>query len=174
MMDIAGKTSQPIGHYVFCQSHVAECSVKTSGDPRVHLTPKKWNELVAVNSMVNRQIKEATDEQIYGRPEVWAYPDKIGEGDCEDLVLLKRRDLIQRGWPTGALLITVVRQKNGDGHAVLTVVTDRGDLVLDNIHERVLLWNQTGYDYIKRQSEYDSGQWVAIGDSSGVAVGSLR
>ena len=99
--------------------------------------------------------------KIYGRPEFWAYPDKIGEGDCEDLALLKRRDLIKKGWPTGALLITVVRQRNGEGHAVLTVLTDRGDLVLDNLNPRVLVWNATDYEYVKRQSEYDSGQWVA-------------
>ncbi len=174
MMSITGRTSQPIGHYVFCQSHAAECSVRTPRDPRVKLTPTKWNQLVAVNAEVNRDIKEATDEQIYGRPEWWAYPDKIGEGDCEDLVLLKRRDLIKEGWPTGALLITVVRQKNGDGHAVLTVLTDRGDLVLDNLNPRVLVWDRTDYAYLKRQSEYDSGQWVSIGGASGVEVGSVR
>jgi predicted transglutaminase-like cysteine proteinase len=174
MMDITGRTSQPIGHFVFCQSHVAECAVRSRRDPRVRLTPRKWNELVAVNAEVNRQIMPATDEEIYGRPEVWAYPDKIGEGDCEDLVLLKRRDLIKEGWPTGALLITVVRQKNGDGHAVLTVLTDRGDLVLDNLNARILLWTATAYEYIKRQSEYDSGEWVGIDDASGIAVGSVN
>jgi predicted transglutaminase-like cysteine proteinase len=174
MMDITGKTSQPIGHYAFCQGHVAECLVNSRRDPRVRLTPKKWNQLVAVNAEVNRDITSATDEEIYGRPEVWAYPDKIGEGDCEDLVLLKRRALITDGWPPGALLITVVRQRNGDGHAVLTVLTDRGDLVLDNLNSRVLVWNATNYEYVKRQSEYNSGQWVSIDDSSGIAVGSLR
>ena len=174
MMNITGKTSQPIGHYVFCQSHVAECAVRTRYNPRVRLTPKKWNQLVGVNGEVNRDIKQATDEEIYGRPEVWAYPDKIGEGDCEDFVLLKRRDLIKDGWPTGALLITVVRQRNGDGHAVLTVLTDRGDLVLDNLNPRVLVWNNTDYEYVKRQSEYDSGQWVRIDDGSSIAVGSVR
>ena len=173
-MDITGKTSQPIGHYEFCRSHSAECSVKNRRDPRVRLTPAKWNELVAVNAEVNRQITAATDETVYGRPEVWAYPDKIGEGDCEDLALLKRRDLIKQGWPAGALLITVVRQQNGDGHAVLTVLTDRGDLVLDNLNPRVLVWNATNYEYVKRQSEYDSGQWVSIDDGGGIAVGSLH
>ncbi len=174
MMEITGRTSQPIGHFEFCQDHVAECSVHSRGNPRVHLTPTKWNQLVKVNAGVNQQIMPATDEEIYGRPEVWAYPDKIGEGDCEDLVLLKRRDLIQDGWPTGALLITVVRQRNGDGHAVLTVLTDRGDLVLDSLNPRVLVWNATGYEYVKRQSEYDSGQWVGIDDASGLAVGSMN
>ena len=90
-------------------------------------------------------------------------PDR--KGDCEDFVLLKRRDLIDKGWPVGALLITVVRQQNGDGHAVLTVLTDRGDLVLDNLEPRVKLWSQTDYQYVKRQSEFDTGKWVAIDDA---------
>ncbi len=173
MMTTTGKTTQPIGHYEFCQSHVAECAVRSRRDARVHLTPSLWNQLVTVNATVNREIAPATDEQVYGVPEYWAYPDKIGKGDCEDLVLLKRRDLIKKGWPTGALLITVVRQRNGDGHAVLTVLTDRGDLVLDNLNPRVLVWSETDYDYIKRQSEFDSGQWVGIEDNGNIAVGSL-
>ena len=56
------------------------------------------------------------------------YPDVAG--DCEDLVLQKRRLLVQAGWPISSLLITVARQANGDGHAVLTVLTDRGDVIL--------------------------------------------
>ena len=175
IMPTTGQTSQPIGHYDFCQRHKAECDVRTSHDPRVRLTPEKWNQLVLVNAEVNQEIREATDKQIYGVPEYWAYPDKIGRGDCEDLVLLKRRDLIKLGWPVGSLLITVVRQQNGDGHAVLTVATDRGDLVLDNMEQRILLWDETNYEYLKRQSEYDSGQWVGIDHAgSGVAVGSVR
>jgi predicted transglutaminase-like cysteine proteinase len=171
MMATTGLTSQPIGHYEFCQSHVSECTVHTLRDPRVHLTPEKWNELVAVNADVNTSIKSETDEEIYGRPEVWAYPTTAG--DCEDLVLLKRRDLIEKGWPTGALLITVVRQTNGEGHAVLTVLTDRGDLILDNLEAPVLLWSDTTYEYVKRQSEHDSGKWTGIDDGRSIEVGSV-
>ncbi len=170
-MATAGRTSQPIGHYEFCQSHVAECTVKSSGSQRVRLTPQLWNELVAVNAEVNLAIKPATDEEIYGRPEVWAYPTT--RGDCEDLVLLKRRDLIEQGWPVGSLLITVVRQTNGEGHAVLTVETDRGDLVLDSLQPRVLVWSDTDYQYVKRQSETNSGQWMALDDARTNLVGSL-
>jgi predicted transglutaminase-like cysteine proteinase len=173
VMATTGASSQPIGHYEFCQSHRAECSVRSRREARVRLTPQKWNELVAENAHVNTTIVAATDQEIYGVPEFWAYPDKIGEGDCEDLVLLKRRDLIAKGWPTGALLITVVRQRNGDGHAVLTVLTDRGDLVLDNLEPRVLVWSDTDYEYIKRQSEFDSGQWTGIDDAREIAVGSV-
>jgi predicted transglutaminase-like cysteine proteinase len=170
-MPTAGKTSQPIGHYEFCQRYAGECNVKSSGSARVRLTPQLWNDLVAVNAEVNLAIKAATDQEVYGRPEYWAYP--VDRGDCEDLVLLKRRDLIERGWPVGALLITVVRQKNGEGHAVLTVETDRGDLVLDSLQPRVLVWSDTDYQYVKRQSETNTGQWMAIDDARTNLVGSL-
>ncbi len=109
---------------------------------------------------------------LYGVPEFWTYPTTAG--DCEDFVLLKRRDLIQKGWPPGALLITVVRQTNGDGHAVLTVATDRGDLVLDSLDPRIRLWSDTSYTYVKRQSEHDSGKWVAIEDIRTPMVSSVH
>ena len=95
--------------------------------------------------------------------EKWSYPD-TGKGDCEDYVLLKRRMLMQAGWPREALLITVVRDKKGDGHAVLTVKTDKGDFILDNQEENVLLWSETGYRFVKRQSQSDPNVWVALGD----------
>src|SRR4029078_2889704 len=93
---------------------------------------------------------------------------------CEDLVLLKRRMLIEKGWPVGALLITVVRQSSGEGHAVLTVLTDRGDLVLDNLDPHIVVWSQTDYHFVKRQSEFDSGQWVSVDDGRAPEVGSLN
>jgi predicted transglutaminase-like cysteine proteinase len=172
-MATGGKTSQPIGHYEFCLTHRQECTVKASSEERVRLTADRWNELVAVNNGVNTRIEPATDEELYGRAEFWTYPTT--RGDCEDLVLLKRRTLEGKGWPAGSLLITVVRQRNGDGHAVLTVLTDRGDLVLDNLEPHILVWSETGYQYVKRQSEFDSGAWVAIDDGRAtLEVGSLK
>jgi len=79
-------------------------------------------------------------------------------------VLLKRRMLMQAGWPRQALLITVVRDKRGDGHAVLTVKTDKGELILDNQNEDILLWSETGYRFVKRQSQSDPNMWLALGE----------
>lgn len=171
-MSTGGRTSQPVGHYEFCRHERAECAVKTPRGSRMHLTEALWQQLIAVNDNINTAIEPDTDEAIFGEPEVWAYPD--GRGDCEDYVLLKRRELIRRGWPAGALLITVVRQTNGDGHAVLTVLTDRGDLVLDNLEGAIHVWNETSYQYVKRQSETDAGRWVAIEDDRPLLVGSVR
>jgi len=171
-MATGGRTSQPVGHFEFCRHQPKECAVKTPSGGRVHLTETLWQQLIAVNDNINTAIEPDTDEAIFGKPEVWAYPD--GRGDCEDYVLLKRRELIRQGWPAGALLITVVRQTNGDGHAVLTVLTDRGDLVLDNLEGEIHVWNETSYQYVKRQSETDAGRWVAIEDDRPLLVGSVR
>ena len=173
-MVVGGKTSQPIGHHEFCVAHPAECSVHSESRVHVRLDRARWKELNEINQSVNTSIRPATDQDMYGRPEVWDFPKR--SGDCEDYVLLKRKRLLDKGWPAAALLITVVRQTNGDGHAVLTVTTDHGDLVLDNLDAQVRLWSQTSYRYLKRQSEYDSGAWVAIEDGRGQQplVGSLR
>ena len=105
-----------------------------------------------------------TDMEHWGVVERWNYPDD-GYGDCEDYVLLKRKMLMQAGWPREALLVTVVRDKNGDGHAVLTVKTDKGEYVLDNQIDEIRLWSDTGYRFVKRQSQADPNVWVSLGDT---------
>lgn len=171
-MATQGKTAQPVGHYEFCLGHKSECELRSAHEARVALSAERWDELVAVNDTVNEAIVPLTDEEVFGKPEVWVYPSD--KGDCEDLVLLKRRMLAARGWPIGSLLITVVRQENGDGHAVLTVLTDRGDLVLDNLNTQIALWSTTDYQFIKRQSELNTGEWVAIDDGRATQVGSTQ
>lgn len=173
-MQVTGKTSQPIGHHELCSRMPMECGERTASNQPIRLTAALWNELIAVNDNANTAIEPDTDQNIYGREEYWNYPDGLGKGDCEDFALLKRRELMQRGWPAGSLLITVVRQTNGDGHAVLTVRTDRGDLVLDNLEGRIKLWDQTDYQFIKRQSDVDSGRWVSIADDGPALVGSIK
>ena len=111
--------------------------------------------------------------EMWGKEEVWSYPDS-GYGDCEDYVLEKRRRLMQAGVPAGDLLVTVVRQPNGDGHAVLTVRTGMGEFILDNLEPRVLSWTETPYTYLKRQSQTNSGVWVTINDGRADAVASVR
>jgi predicted transglutaminase-like cysteine proteinase len=156
-------TRPPIGWVEFCAEHASECKVAPSEPRNVVLTPRLWRELVRINQTVNADIKPMTDLEHYGVVEKWAYPED-GYGDCEDYVLLKRRMLMQAGWPREALLITVVRETSGDGHAVLTVRTDRGDLVLDNQNEAIVLWSESGYRFVKRQSQSDPNVWVSLGD----------
>src|ERR1700716_1835077 len=62
-----------------------------------------------------------------------------------------------------------------DGHAVLTVKTDKGECILDNQNENVLAWTETGYRFVKRQSQSDPNVWVSLGDGRpAVATASAR
>lgn len=166
-------TRAPIGWVEFCVEYKPECSVRPSAPRDVVLTPKAWSDMVKVNSWVNDAIQPITDQEHWGVVERWNYPDD-GKGDCEDYVLLKRRMLMQAGWPREALLITVVRDKKGDGHAVLTVKTNRGEFILDNQETEVLAWNKTGYRFVKRQSQSDPNMWVALGEPRAPATVSAR
>jgi predicted transglutaminase-like cysteine proteinase len=170
-MDVGGATSQPIGHYEFCKLNPAECLVKSVNIAPFHLTKDSWRMVFAVNRAVNMRIRPATDLDIYNKDEVWSYPIRFG--DCEDYVLLKRRALMDKGISPADLLITVVRKPDGEGHAVLTVRTDRGDFILDNLNEEVLSWESTDYRYLKRQSSEHSGRWVTIESRQDVLVGSV-
>ena len=159
-----GETSRaPIGWVEFCNENPSECPNNSTTPRDVVLTSKIWKDLVSVNRWVNSTIKPVTDLEHWGVIERWSYPDD-GKGDCEDYALLKRRILMKAGWPREALLITVVRDNKGEGHAVLTVKTDKGDFVLDNQAEEVLLWSETGYRFVKRQSQSNPNVWVALGD----------
>jgi predicted transglutaminase-like cysteine proteinase len=156
----------PIGWVQFCADRPQECDVAPTMPRDVVLSTKAWKDLVRINKRINETIKPMTDIDHYGVVEKWTYPDD-GYGDCEDYVLLKRRTLMEAGWPREALLITVVHDKKGDGHAVLTVKTDRGEFVLDNQNEAVLLWSETGYRFIKRQSQSNPNVWISLGDQRG-------
>lgn len=159
-MPVFGATLPPIGYIGFCRSHPAECRNKSFNPVRVVMTDDRWQELSRINDHINRAIAPVTDQELYNEVERWTYPK--AQGDCEDYVLLKRRYLINMGWPEQALLITVVRDQNNDGHAVLTVATDLGDLILDNQARDVLPWQDTPYRYVKRQSQSQKNQWVSL------------
>ena len=154
-------TRPPIGWVDFCNDHAKECAMRATAPRDVVLSSAAWRDLVRINHHVNASIKPITDLEHWGVVEKWSYPDD-GYGDCEDYVLLKRRMLIEAGWPREALLITVVRDKRGDGHAVLTVRTTKGEFVLDNQNPKVLAWTETGYRFVKRQSQSDPNVWVLL------------
>lgn len=172
-MPMLGEASSPVGYLSFCTRHPFDCVARTRTPVLVTLDDDRWLDLLVVNRSVNSRVAAATDQEVYGVEEYWEYP--IDRGDCEDYVLLKRKELIERGWPPSTVLITVVRDENGDGHAVLTVRTDHGDLVLDNKVEIIRPWFETPYTYIKRQSVYDAMKWTRIDDRRATAsVASIR
>ena len=160
---VTGLTSIPIGHAEFCQRRPADCAPHSAPREHVRLTDEKWRELQEVNNHYNLAITPVSDMDLYGVEEFWTYPVN-GYGDCEDIALAKRAALIERGWHPSTLLMTVVMQPHGEGHAVLMVRTDRGDLILDNQEALINIWTETPYAFLKRQSQTHAGQWVDIHD----------
>jgi predicted transglutaminase-like cysteine proteinase len=166
-MSVGDNTRVSIGWVDFCKNNPSECPTGPSQPRDIVMTDASWRDLLKVNRWVNETVKPMSDMDHWGVVEKWSIPTD-GYGDCEDVVLLKRKMLIDAGWPREALLITVVRQKDGDGHAFLIAKTTKGEFILADGTSEILLWTEwtdnRGYRLVKRQSQNDPNVWVSIGD----------
>ena len=155
-------TAKPIPGWIrFCERYPAECTVDPSEPAAIELTPKDWRTLNRVNQQVNAAIKAKTDMDHWGVEDRWDLAED-GYGDCEDYQLVKRKRLVEAGFPRRALRMTVVIDEEGAGHAVMMVRTNRGDFILDNKRNAILPWHKTGYVYIKREGDEGSA-WASLG-----------
>lgn len=168
---VYGQAQPPIGFVDFCARETTECRPLTPRARKIRLTPQRWGQLQEVNSAVNRAIAPASDIELYGVAEHWVVPTDAG--DCEDYVLLKKRQLQGLGFAAETLLITVVLDEQGGGHAVLLARTESGDLVLDNRREEIKRWTETGYQFLKRQSEENPTKWLALTPNSAPHSGAI-
>jgi predicted transglutaminase-like cysteine proteinase len=150
--------SAPPGSKGLCAHYAWACA--SSGSPTkagsADLTLAR-----SINNKVNRQTRQIGDQQQYGQAELWALPTARG-GDCEDFVLLKKKMLMQAGVAPSALLIATVLDRKNSSHAVLVMRTDRGDLVLDSLHSRIVHWTDTGYTFLKMQNPSSLRLWDAV------------
>lgn len=118
------------------------------------LTEDTWEALVLAQRMVNDNVAFTADadKDAPGRERWSVLHEKGEEGDCEDLALTKRYALIEAGAPPGALRLAQCRLSvasdvlpPGEGHAVLTVETDRGTWVM-GAYGGVVPWDQSECD----------------------------
>jgi predicted transglutaminase-like cysteine proteinase len=145
----------------FCEEKSAECAVDISEPAMIELTAEAWQTLVRINQQVNHSIEARTDQDHWGSEDRWDFAED-GYGDCEDYQLVKRKRLVEAGFPRRAMRMTVVIDEEGLGHAVMMVRTNRGDFILDNKRDAVLPWQQTGYTYIKREGDAGTA-WTSLG-----------
>jgi predicted transglutaminase-like cysteine proteinase len=153
-METKGKAFAPPAFASFCGREPGLCST-SGGSKVVALHADLKSELKQINRAVNSRIKERNDIG-----DDWRVP--VSSGDCEDFAILKKRELLKRGWPASALLLTVARYR-GQGHTVLTVRTSEGDLILDNLTSSVRDWSSTPYSYFARQAQGNGRSWERIG-----------
>ncbi|WP_298424678.1 transglutaminase-like cysteine peptidase [Rhodoblastus sp.] len=162
---VGGETSIPFGWIEFCQRYKGECAGGAMQAADVNLTDSARREIEQVNSFVNHAVEAVSDMDHWGVVDRWDLP-MDGKGDCEDYALMKRKMLIERGYPRQALLITVVRDENNEGHAILTVKTNAGEFILDNLTDEVKPVDRIAYRLVKRQSQEDPNVWVALGPAA--------
>lgn len=103
---------------------------------------KFLDKLVAVNRAVNTMIAYRKDEAVYGNLDYWAKPAEIlsrGAGDCEDFAILKMAALIEADVPAQSMSLVVLQDSSrGVFHAVLSIATQSGTFILDNLSNDVL------------------------------------
>ena len=157
----ASAVAPPAGFISFCLRNPDQCAASTEQPKVVHLDAKTWDTLNFVNAEVNRTIRVEDDMRHYGRAEYWTIATD-GYGDCDDFALTKRKELIDAGLPERALRIAVVRTWDNIGHAVLTVATDQGDYVLDNLNRDIVPWHEARYTWISRQDAENPMGWVSL------------
>ena len=166
---VGGETAIPYGWVDFCTRHSEECTLGKLRPMDVHLTKATWKILNEINLKANNAIEPISNFDHWGTTlDHWDYPVD-GKGDCKIYALFKRKLLVERGFPRQALLMTIVRDLSGEGHAVLTVKTDRGDFVLDNLTDDIRPWNATGYQFYKRQAQNDPNVWLSLGGATGAS-----
>ncbi len=157
----SGRDAQaPSGFLAFCDRNPGECRTNRGQSDRIAFTPELWATLEQINIAVNNSVRPRDDSEHYGVTEFWTVPVD-GEGDCEDYVLAKKKMLTLLGLAAPALRITVAFNKKVR-HAVLTVVTDHGDYVLDNLQDDVLPAGQVGYAWVARQDRASRTGWTAL------------
>nr|WP_321483522.1 transglutaminase-like cysteine peptidase [uncultured Cohaesibacter sp.] len=153
-MRMTERTSPPAGHVYYCANNPAACN--RYGQGSVALSQQSWDQLLEVNASINKTIRAKADGQI----DEWsAY---VKEGDCEDYALTKQQELLAKGWPSDALLLTTAFLKDGTYHAVLVVRTDRGEFVLDNLNPAILPWQEVPYRWNKRQAVGNPTMWQRV------------
>ncbi|WP_418885018.1 transglutaminase-like cysteine peptidase [Aurantimonas endophytica] len=159
-MKTYGYAFAPPAFYSFCKKQPRLCDTQ-SGDAVVMMTKAKADQLQAVNHLVNSRVRMRSDLATSGTDDVWRVPSDVG--DCEDFAIGKKDELMKRGWPSSAMLLTVAYPRfSKEGHTVLTVRTSEGDLILDSLTSTVMKWSDTNYRFFARQSQDNPDTWERL------------
>lgn len=156
-------TLAPMAFTQFCLRYADQCKAQRiafRGGP-VRLTAERWEDLREVNNTVNAGIvPERNYEGVAG--EKWLIAP--ASGDCNDYAVTKRYELLDRGWPARALLLSEVVTGSGEHHLILVVRTRSGDLVLDNLTHAIRPWSTAPYRWVRIQTPQNPNYWATIAE----------
>jgi len=153
----------PIGHTRFCIRYPNDCEVHGIDfrHRNIALTAERWDELNTVNRNVNRSITPQITPGN-GTTEEWVIAPSAG--DCKDYAVTKRHELLARGWPSRALLLSEVVVPSGEHHLILVVRTQEADLVLDNLNANIRPAAMTfrQYQWVRIESPQNPKFWARV------------
>ncbi|MBH5369020.1 transglutaminase-like cysteine peptidase [Bradyrhizobium glycinis] len=155
-------TLPPMAYTQFCLRYRDDCRTRPIfRGGSVKLTEQRWADLKEVNRIVNRDIAPEPNELGLAGEQWLINPAR---GDCNDYAVTKRHELLARGWPSRALLLSEVIANSGEHHLILVVRTAEGDLVLDNMTQAIKLWSRVPYRWVRMQMP-NSRLWATIATS---------
>ena len=158
-------TLAPMAFTQFCLKYANECKPQRLmfRGGRLKLTDQRWAELENVNRTVNSSIlPERNKAGLAG--EKWLLGPVLG--DCNDYAVTKRHELTARGWPARAVLLSEVVTASGEHHLVAVVRTDGGDLVLDNLTDRIMPWSYKPYQWVRIQTPQNPNYWASVSEQN--------
>lgn len=154
-------TLPPMAFTQFCLKYTNECKPQRMlfRGSRLKATDQRLAELDRINRTVNSSIlPEQNKEGLAG--EKWLLGPVLG--DCNDYAVTKRHQLTADGWPARAVLLSEVVTVSGEHHLVVVVRTSDGDLVLDNLTDRIMPWFQKPYQWVRIQTPENPNYWASI------------
>jgi predicted transglutaminase-like cysteine proteinase len=167
-------TLPPVAHSQFCLRYPADCEIRRAFTHRdIVLTPARWNDLVQVNSAVNRAI---IPQRNPGGVVTEEWPLAPKAGDCNDYAVTKRHQLLARGWPSRVLILSEVVTDSGEHHLILVVRMREGDFVLDSLSPNILPAALVRYRWVRAQLPSNPRFWsrVSAPVSRGTPLSDIR
>jgi predicted transglutaminase-like cysteine proteinase len=156
-------TLPPMAFTQFCLKYASDCKPQRLllGGDRVELNKMRWAELETINRTINSSIHPVRNEDGLAGEKWLLGPVR---GDCNDYAVTKRHQLIARGWPARTVLLSEVVTVSGEHHLVTIVRTNGGDLVLDNLTDRIMPWSRTPYRWVRIQMPKNPNYWASISE----------
>jgi predicted transglutaminase-like cysteine proteinase len=125
---------------------------------------REFRQIQRINRMVNGRVHQQTDNDLYGLADYWvrAGMGNNARGDCEDIAIEKRFQLLKAGFAPERLSFAVVYQAEIGLHTVLVARTDHGDLVLDSRNDALRQWDSTPYRWLSVQDFNAPAIWHTV------------
>lgn len=160
VVQVSKQVLPPLAYARFCLAYPDQCTYRRGVNLKNLSSGEQLAELVRINLTVNKEIAPQEDGLTGGRGDEWTVDST--RGDCEDYAILKRKRLLAMGWSSSRLRIATALTQDGTGHAVLIARLNNQDVVLDNLTGTIRPWHETGYRFLKIQSDTDPNAWFSV------------